>query len=406
MDKKFLLKLAYKNLMTRKLRTLLTLTGVMIGISAIVFLVAFAFGLERLITREVTGGNAFQLIDVGTGNSQIVKLNNATIGEIKNIKYIKNVEPAISAGAKVTKGNAEVDATILGATGKYLEWSGIKTRWGRIYDSAESDSSETVILKDAVVNTACIKFLGGGDPENYIGREVSTNIVIPKEFTGGDEDKTAQNQNFLISGVIKDDSSVKIYTHYKNLTDLGITDFSQVKVELIRTTDAKLARANLENMGLKTQYVGDTVAQIEQIFNVFKVILASFGLVALVVAALGMFNTMTISLLERIKEVALMKILGMSKKDVNRLFLTEAIIIGLSGGILGMLAGVMFGLVANKILNYFAVKAGGDPISVFYFSPLFMAGVFIFSALVGLVTGIYPAKRAAKVNPLDVLRYE
>jgi len=404
MDKKFLVKLAYKNLMTRRLRTILTLTGIIIGISAIVFLVAFAFGLERLITREVTSGNAFQLLDVGTGNSQVIKLNDEAITKIESVQYVKSVEPAISVGAKAKKTNTQIDATIFGASAKYLKWGGARMRWGSFYSESQTDSSTA--LPEAVVNTAYTQFMGGDDPSQYLNKTLLVDIVVPKAYSGTGEDKIIENQQFKILGVIKDETAVKIYTHYKNIAALGITDYSQLKVELTRSSEAQNARKVIENMGYKTQYVGDTVAQIEQIFNVFKVILASFGFVALVVAALGMFNTLTISLLERIKEIALMKILGMRKKDINNLFLAEAIVLGVVGGVIGMIMGIIFGLLANQILNFFAIRAGGDPVQVFYFSPLFMIGIFLFSILLGLITGLYPAKRATRVNPLDVLRYE
>ena len=124
------------------------------------------------------------------------------------------------------------------------------------------------------------------------------------------------------------------------------------------------------------------------------------------VAALGMFNTLTISLLERIKEIALMKILGMRKVDIRAIFLTESVIIGTVGGFLGIILGVALGSIANSILNHFAKLAGADQASVFYFAPLFIIGMIIFASLVGLSTGLYPARRATKVNALDVLRYE
>lgn len=384
--------------MTHRLRTILTLFGVIIGISAIVFLVSLAFGLERLVTKEVTGGNAFRLIDVGTGNSQIVKLDDQATRQIKDINYVKSVEPAISVGAKAKKPNAEIDATITGGSAEYLDWSGLNPKWGRLYDSSD--------LTGAVINTAYVKFLGKSDPAKYLGTKITVDIIIPKEYSESAEDKKKENQEFVISGIVKDESNIKVYTHYNNLTKLGINKYSQLKVELAKSSEADYVRKVIENMGFRTQYVGDTVAQIEQIFNIFKIILASFGLIALIVAALGMFNTLTISLLERTKEIALMKILGMRKGDINRVFLTEAIILGIFGGILGIITGIIWGTIANLILNYFAVKAGGDPVSVFYYSPLFLIGMVIFSLLIGLLTGIYPARRATKVNALDVLRYE
>jgi putative ABC transport system permease protein len=402
MDRKFVLKLAYRNLKARRLRTVLTLLGVIIGISAIVFLVAFAFGLERLVTKEVTGGNAFQLIDVGTGSSQVVKLNVDSVKSFLDVQSVKSVEPAISVGARAKNDDKETDATILGSSSKYLDWSGVKVKWG----GTISDPSGDTPSAEAVVNTAYGKFVGSADPNDLIGQTVAADVIVPKESAGLSEDEIVRGLSLTIKGVVKEDSAVKIYTHHNDLSALGIGDYSQVKIELAKSSEAKVVRTIVEGMGYKTQYVGDTIAQIEQVFTIFKIILAGFGLIALIVAALGMFNTLTISLLERVKEIALMKILGMKKRDINNIFLTESILIGLLGGVAGMVVGVILGNIANSILNHYAAKAGGDPVSVFYYSPIFMTGMLVFSILLGFFTGLYPARRATRVNALDVLRYE
>jgi len=410
MDKKFIVEFALRNLLTRRLRTSLTILAMTVGISAIVFLVAFAIGLERLVTHEVTGGNAYQLIDIGTGNSQVVKLNKQALAQIAEIKSLNSIESEITAGAKAKKQDGEADATIVGASVKYQNWSGLSVRWGDFYQdpSAKTSDSGTVSANtsEAVINTAYLKFLGETDPAKELGKTITADIIIPKELSGQNEDKIAEKQTFVVRGVVQDDSSAKIYTSLESLTALGIVNNSQAKTELTRYQDASSARALIENMGFQTQYVGDTIEQINQVFNIFKIILASFGAIALMVAALGMFNTLTISLLERIKEIALMKILGMRKTDIRSIFLTESVIIGTVGGFFGIILGIALGSIANSILNHFAKLAGADQASVFYFAPLFIIGMIIFASLVGLSTGLYPARRATKVNALDVLRYE
>ena len=119
-----------------------------------------------------------------------------------------------------------------------------------------------------------------------------------------------------------------------------------------------------------------------------------------------MFNTLTISLLERIKEIALMKMLGMRRRDINNIFLTESIILGLVGGVFGLLLGVLAGKVANIVFNNYAKSMGGEAVSVFYYPVALLACIVLGSFLVGVLTGLYPARRAVKVKSLDVLRYE
>ena len=402
MDKKFLLKLAYRNLMTHRLRTVLTLLGVVIGVSAVVFLVSFGSGIERLVTEQITGADAFQLIDVGTGNSQIVKLDDEMINKVKDFSGVKSVEITINIAAKAKKDNNTMDTTFFGTSAAYLDWSGKKIKAGKNLENVTGTEQE----KKVVVNIAYLDFLGKDKLENYIGQKVVFDIIVPKEFANGGEAKTYENQEFKIIGVIKDDSPPSAYTDYANFAPYDTNAFSQAKVRVSDRSKVDLIRKQIEALGLKTQYVGDTVSQVEQVFSIFKVILGSFGIIALLVALLGMFNTLTISLLERIKEVALMKILGMSRRDIRNLFIAEALSLGLAGGILGIIWGVILGTVTNAILNFFAVRAGGESVSLFYYSFIFILSVIIIAVLVGFVTGIYPARRAAKVNPLDILRYE
>ena len=398
MNKQFLLKMAIRNILTHKLRSFLTLLGIGIGVTAIVFLVSFGFGLERVVTNEVTGGDAFKLVDVGTGNSQIITINQNSLDQIKQFSNVQSVEPIINSVAYAEKDtNSRMDLSFYGTSAKYLDWLGVKTKWGDI--NLNSDQASNII-----VNTAYLNFLVSS-PQDAIGQKVVFNIIIPENISGNEKTEV-KDQEFKIVGVIDDDSKPVAYINFSKLLDLGAVNYSQLKVEVKDKNQVASLRSQIENIGYKTQYVGDTVNQIGEVFNIFKIILAAFGFVALLVASLGMFNTLTISLLERTREITLMKILGMRKKDINRLFLVEAILFGLVGGAAGIILGFIFGSLANSILNYFAVRSGGDATSIFYYPFWFMLSMIGFSILIGLLTGLYPAKRASKLDALDVLRYE
>jgi len=400
MDKKFLIKFAFKNLMMHRSRTILTILGVTVGISAIVFLVAFAFGIEKLVTGEVTKGNAYKLIDVGTGSVQALRINEEVVNQFRQISQVKSTEPTINIAGKAKDQDRAMDVTFSGTSDKYLEWSGLATKWGTGLDSSE-------IVKPIVINSALLKFLPELNNQTVLGKEILFDLVIPKELTSNDAVKINDAQ-FTVVGIIPDGSIATAYAKYSDVLELGAVNFSQIKVESQSDNKERIEtiRKQIENLGYKTQYVGDTVAQIEQIFQIFKIILGSFGLIALIVAALGMFNTLTISLLERTKEVALLKILGMRRKDISAVFLAEAVSIGVFGGAVGVFAGYLVGLGANSLFNYFALKSGGESVSVFMFPTWFMLSIWLFAVLLGIFTGIYPARRATKINALDVLRYE
>lgn len=397
MDKLFMLKFAFRNLKLHRLRAILTLLGVIIGISAIVFLISFAYGIEKLVTNEVTSGDAFRLIDVGAGNSAIITLTDTTASKIKELGNVKDINSMTSIGAKSKIGDKSMDISFYGVSSGYLDKSGIKVSKGTNLSSKE---------KEILVNTAFVKFWDSNSSEDILKKSAIFDIIIPKELIGKSDNAQALDQSYRVVGIINDDSSPKVYTDFDNLRKLGIASYSQFKVEVNSKDDVSQIRKQIENMGLKTQYVGDTVSQINQVFGIFKVILAAFGLVTLIVAVLGMFNTLTISLLERIKEIALMKMLGMRKKDINNIFLTESVMLGLSGGIFGLILGIFAGRVVNLILNHYAKNMGGETVSIFYAPASFIITIVIISLLIGFLTGLYPARRAIKVKPLDVLRYE
>lgn len=402
MDKFFVIKLAFRNLMSHKLRTYLTLVGIIIGISAVIFLISFSFGIQRLVTAQITGGDAFSLIDVGTGNSQVVKLNNDIVSKIKDIEGVKSLESVTNFGGKARNNDQAMDVAIFGiSTEKYLEWSGKKIRYGKNLVDGEN-------TKEAVINTAYASFLSNDKPESLLGKTISFDLMLPKELSQTGEARTFESQEFTIVGIIKEDASASLYSQIANFTDAESKSASQLKVRVSNTGSAAVSelRKKIEAYGLRTDYVGDIVNQVKQFFNIFKVILGSFGIIALVVALLGMFNTLTISLLERIKEVALMKIFGMSKKDIQLLFLTEAITLGSIGGLLGIVWGVLLGHIANFILNIMAKRAGGDEVTVFYYAPGLVIIILASAIVIGFFTGFYPARRASRVKTLDVLRYE
>jgi len=119
-----------------------------------------------------------------------------------------------------------------------------------------------------------------------------------------------------------------------------------------------------------------------------------------------MFNTMTVTLLERTKEIGIMRTIGASPNDVKYLFVSESVIVGFLGGVTGIMMGVALGLAVNLMLNVLASQFGGQAVSLFAFPLDFLTFIALFSAAVGYLTGIFPARRASTLNPLDAIRYE
>lgn len=326
---------------------------------------------------------------------------------------------------------AEVNVTIAGANVKQAQVLGVTTEeasgsakqattdttsldWVEIASEAgivQTPDTKTVELalnakKQAVVNRAMLKILGINENE-AVGKKFSASFVVVGELLTDPKEKVeSASAEYTIVGVIPEEITPVFYVPFIDLRSLGITNYSQVKVVVKDQADLSKVRRQIEAMGYSSRSVADTVAQINSLFATAKTILALLGMVALAVAALGMFNTLTVSLLERTREVGLMKAMGMKSSEVQELFLTESMIMGFFGGILGILVGFLVGKLAGLILSFFAIFKGVGVVDISYIPLPFVLVVVFLSLLVGLVTGIYPAKRTTRISALNALRYE
>ncbi|MBP9700684.1 ABC transporter permease, partial [Candidatus Woesebacteria bacterium] len=259
--------------------------------------------------------------------------------------------------------------------------------------------------KVAVVNTAMLKLLGMTEQE-AIGKTVQASFIAVGDLIGKDEKVESIPTDYTILGVVPDDKSPYFYVPFVDLRGIGIVNYSQLKV--VTTDKEKLPsmRQKIESMGFATRSVADTVQQIDRLFASVRILLGILGMVALSVAALGMFNTLTVSLLERTREVGLMKAMGMKSHEVQELFLTESMVMGFFGGILGIGMGWGAGKMLGVFLSALSLTKGQGFIDISYLPFSFTAFIFLLSLTVGICTGIYPARRATRISALDALRYE
>ena len=257
--------------------------------------------------------------------------------------------------------------------------------------------------KEVLVSTALLD-TWEIDQEEAVGQTIQLRYIVSGGLIPGLTGRVlSQPVDYQIVGVVKEDKQSLLYAPLSDLESMGIEKYSFAKV-LTDTPDILgTVREKIESFGFSTRSVVDTLVQVERLFKVMRFLLGAFGLIALIVALFGMFNTMTISLLERTREIGVMKTLGTTDYDVVRIFLVESLFVGLSGGIIGVVLGIILGWGVNLLL--LAVR-GSVGVSLFRVPPgLAMMMIFI-SIIVGVVTGLYPANRAKKISALDALRYE
>ena len=258
----------------------------------------------------------------------------------------------------------------------------------------------------AIVNRSTLQILNLSENE-AVGKKVSLTFVVVGDLIADKTEKIeSAPSEYTIIGVIPDEGTPMVYVPFIDLRSLGITKYSQMKLIVADTNSLAKVRATVEASGYGTISVADTVAQIDKLFASFRLVLAILGMVALSVAALGMFNTLTVSLLERTREVGLMKAMGMKSSEVKDLFLTESMIMGFFGGVIGLVAGTLIGKILSLILTAFSLVKGVGTVDISFVPLIFVFAVLVLSVVVGILTGYFPAKRATKISALNALRYE
>jgi putative ABC transport system permease protein len=231
--------------------------------------------------------------------------------------------------------------------------------------------------------------------------------------TNGETSQTAEaatvaeiEKNFKIVGVIENDLSSIVYVNYSDLPEFKFAQFAQAKVKVTSLDNLDQARNDIKGLGFTVFALSDTIEEANKIFKAIQFILALFGIVALLVAAIGMFNTVTIALLERTQEIGIMKSIGAAKTDIMIIFLTESALMGFFGGVSGVVMGYGGGALFNFGLNLIASHMQAKQLDLFVRPWWFIAMIIIFSTAVGFLTGILPSRRASKLNTLEALRYK
>jgi ABC-type antimicrobial peptide transport system permease subunit len=259
---------------------------------------------------------------------------------------------------------------------------------------------------EAYVTTGMLKLFGVAS-DKAIGEKFMVSYIIIDSMI---PDKTGRLQSkeveYVIKGVVEDDNSSFYYYNLADAKRLGIKNYSQIKIVAKNTNSLSEVRNAVQTLGFKTSSTVDTVTEIEKIFKTLRLILGFLGTIALAVASLGMFNTMTVSLLERTREVGVMKAIGMLPNEVRELFMAESMIMGLGGGIFGILFGYGLGQLSSLFLSSISLSKGQGFMSITYIPWFFIGFILLISFIVGVVTGWYPSVRARKISALNALRYE
>lgn len=395
----FLLKLSFKNFKKNKMRTLLTSGGVALSIGFIAFLVSLSYGFQNLSTEGINKMEAFQMLDVDTGKSKIANIDDEAIKKISNIFGVEKVYPSVSVAGDFTFHDKKINGIIYGRDIETLKIERPRIVAG---ESFSSDTAEEVIL-----NIVLAKKLGMSSPSSIVGQNIEVNTIIrPELLKNGGENFKSDNRQYKIVGLVEEGNAPYVYTPLGSLKKMGIVNYSEAKVKTTTPDNTDRIKSLIERMGFKASSIKDTVDQANQFFGIFRMILVVFGIIAIAVSCVGMFNTLTISLIEKTREIGVMKSMGATKKDVRNIFILEALFVGVIGGLSGVALSYLLGEFFNTSIYALARSTGNEPVKIFIFPPNLLILSVLLSLLISILTGIYPARRASKISALDALRYE
>ncbi len=386
-------KISSRSFKNNRLRTFLTVIGIGVGIGSIFFLVSLGYGVQKVVLEKIATSDSLLSLDVFSKNKEN-PISNQDVDSIKEIKGISKISPVINQKTKISGNGFTTDSTINIVSQNFFSLEGVNVQKGELFEDKDSG--------DIVVTQAVLDLLHMGE-DNFEGREIIISIEAPAEVG---KPKRVVEKNYKIKGIIKDKVKSNIYVPNSSVTDIGFESFSRIKVKAASDSQVDPVRIALMDKGYFVSAISDTVDQTRKIFRVIQIVLLSFGMLALIVSAIGMFNTMTISLLERTQEIAIMKSLGASVSDIWSMFLAESVLIGASGGTTGIIMGYSLAELTNFLLNFIATRFGGSSVDLFYIPIWFVIFIAVFSTVVGLITGIYPARRAANLDTLEALRYK
>jgi putative ABC transport system permease protein len=366
----------------------------MIGVGAVVFLVSLAVGLHNVVNQQVIGSKSVNSIDVTTPNSNTIYLDSTNVNKINQFAHVKQVAPAYILAGTISYDSSQSDTVVYGTNNQYISLSALKFVTGK---------QQLKNSGDAIVNTALLNLIGQTSPSIAIGKKLSVQTTV--NLASGKQKVVTNNLNIV--GVVNTGAGAEVYMSSYPYDALGVAQYGQLKVLADKQANVASVRRQIEGLGLTTNSPLDTLSQINTIFSIFTYVVIGFGGIGMVIAILGMFNTLTISLIERTSEIGLMITMGARKADVRKLLVTEALLLSFIGGVGGIFGAWILGEIINIFLTEYAHGKGvSGSIHAFSVTPGLIAATLVLTLIVGLLVSFYPSRRAARINPIDALRHE
>lgn len=444
-----LMKMGLRNLGRRKARTALTVVGIVIGTISIVVMISIGIGMNQSFRENLMQYGSFTVINMeknqvnfdekGNYSEKKQKLNDKLIEKLKQIPHIKTVSPVISLSIKLKNGNYETESRInvMDADAfENLEFPKLKNN--KNYDRSNSRSKikiwggpeafqgfsnpNAATYQPKKVNPEKDRIVMMVYDEETLPRDEKGNVKIqPKEYSTDIAvfDSVAYNE-YSYNLYMDKAQFMNIYKEYvkqlpidkKKKAEKKLKEYDAIKINADSVENVRDIQDAIIKMGYKSSSMSDYTQQIENFSKTIQMVLGGVGAISMLVAAISIANTMIMSIYERTKEIGVMKVLGCHIGDIKKLFLFEAAMMGLIGGIIGITCSYVgsymlntFGGALGSALNMFGGGGeGGSKLSVI---PLWLPFVASgFAIIIGIVSGYYPASRATKISAIEAMKNE
>ncbi|MCC7497299.1 MAG: ABC transporter permease [Bryobacterales bacterium] len=404
------LRIALRSLRVNKLRSALTMLGIIIGVGAVIAMVAIGAGATARIQSEIAsiGSNVIIVLSgsmnrggvhLGTGAASTLTENDAE-AIAAECPSVQAAAPAVRGAGLVVYGNSNWSTSIQGTTPAYLDIREIAIAQGRAFTSHDVDSAAKVAW---LGKTVADKLFGGADPVGQVVRIRQVPITVAGVLAAKGQTPTGQDQDDVVLLPI---SSAKRKVLGVNLANANAVQSIMVQArgpEIMKQAEEETAALLRQRHRLAAGADDDfNIRNMEEVFSaqetsarVMSILLAAIASVSLIVGGIGIMNIMLVSVTERTREIGLRQSMGAKTGDILTQFLVEATTLSVLGGVIG----IVLGFAASALVSYLAgwsTRLGPWPVLM----------AFAFSVIVGVSFGYYPARKAAYLDPIDALRFE